>query len=201
MVTLYKRHEQALAFWWIFTIHNNLKNSCIFDHVLAPTWNDSLRRSKLLRRLLAFRGDRSVLLAREELLPLRPKADSPRRRRGISVFIRPTSSSNIRKLGLLELLVRSSLANSANVLSRKPRNKKIFWNIPKLGLLELLVSNSLATSANVRSRKPRNENFFFIFSWYDNAFLFLEKSVSYQKKGGHSHAHLSFFWYDNDSGH
>ncbi len=25
-----------------------------------------------------------------------------------------------------------------------------------------------------------------------------EKSVSYQKKDGRGHPHLSFFWYDND---
>ncbi len=25
-----------------------------------------------------------------------------------------------------------------------------------------------------------------------------KKSVSYQKKDGHIHAHPSFFWYDND---
>ncbi len=25
--------------------------------------------------------------------------------------------------------------------------------------------------------------------------------MSYQKKDGRGHAHLSFFWYDNDSGH
>ncbi len=28
-----------------------------------------------------------------------------------------------------------------------------------------------------------------------------KKSVSYKKNGGHGHAHPSFFWYDNDSGH
>ncbi len=100
-------------------------NRRYFSILAENFWKDSLRRSKLLRRLIAFRGERSVLLALEELLPLRPKADSPRRSRGISVFKRPTSSSNMRKLGLLGLLVNNSLANSANVRSRKPT--KIKW--------------------------------------------------------------------------
>ncbi len=37
VATLYKRHAQASTFWWIFTIHNNFKNSCMIDQVLTPT--------------------------------------------------------------------------------------------------------------------------------------------------------------------
>ncbi len=43
-----------------------------------------------------------------------------------------------------------------------------------------------------------------VLSRYDTDFLDffgVEKSVSYQKKGGRGHARPSFFWYDNDSGH
>ena len=52
------------------------------------------------------------------------------------------------------------------------------------------------------------------FFWYDTYvldfrmkkkvdlfFFFFEKSVSYQKKGGHDHARPGFFRYDNNSGH
>ncbi len=46
-----------------------------------------------------------------------------------------------------------------------------------------------------------------VFFWYDTDFSefdsadiidYIEKSVSYQKKDGRSHARPSFFWYDND---